>query len=328
MNARLLADAPGHVGQPSMLDPHGPASRSVELLWWLLFGFAVFVFVAVVTLGVTAVVRGRRVARSDDDDVASGANPFGHSDDRFITIGGVLVPFLILVVVGTATVLTARAIWAGAESPVHIDVEGAQWFWIVHEPDGITTANEIPVPVGRPVEIGLTSRDVIHSFWVPQLAPKVDLVPGQHNVITFTASKAGVYRGQCAEFCGIQHAHMIFLVEAMPEADYQRWLDQHRSPPPAPTSPDALAGRAAFETGSCAGCHTVAGTSAAGTRGPDLTYLGGRRTIGAGTLDNTDQNLAAWITDSQRSKPGNHMPPSEIPKREVDEIVAYLESMR
>ena len=324
-----LAAAPGGASTPSMLDPHGPVSHGVELLWWLLFAFASFVFVAVVTLGVVAVMRGRPTRVAERDHLSGEGRPFGGSDDRFIGVGGVVVPFVILVIVGVATVWTARSIWASASpAPVRIEVEGAQWFWIVHEPDGITTANEIAVPVGRPVEIGLTSRDVIHSFWVPQLAPKVDMIPGQHNVIRFTVSRAGTYRGQCAEFCGLQHAHMIFFVDAMPEDRYVAWLDQHRTPPPPPTGSQARAGLRSFEQGSCAGCHTVAGTTASGHVGPDLTWLGTRRTLGSGTIDNTPQNLAAWITDSQRYKPGNKMPPSEIPSSEVGDIVAYLEGQR
>ena len=313
-----------------MLDPHGPASHGVEILWWILFGFAAFVFVAVVALGIVAVVRGRRSMVDDDDgEVRDVGRPFGGSDDRFIAVGGVAVPMVILLVVGFATVFAARAIWASPPpSPVHIEVEGAQWFWIVREPDGITTANEIAVPVGRPVEIELRSRDVIHSFWVPQLAPKVDMIPGQTNVIRFTVEKAGIYRGQCAEFCGLQHAHMIFFVDAMPESTWQAWIARHGLPPPTPSDGDAAAGLADFEQASCAGCHTIAGTTAQGTVGPDLTWFGSRRTIGAGTVDNTSTNLAAWITDSQKVKPGNHMPPSEIPASEVTQIVAYLESQR
>jgi cytochrome c oxidase subunit 2 len=324
----LFAAAPGGAGQPSMLDPKGPVSRSVESLWWLLFGFAVFVFVVVVALGIVAVLRGRRARVAEADHLDEEGRPFGRPDDRFIAIGGVVVPFVILVIVGVATVATARAIWANNPPAVHIEVEAADWFWIVRQPGGITTANEIAVPVDRPIQIGLTSRDVIHSFWVPQLAPKVDMIPGQRNTIHFTASKTGIYRGQCAEFCGLQHAHMIFFVDVMTSSQYQRWLAQHRRPPPRPTSGAAAAGQAAFEQQSCAGCHTIEGTTARGTVGPNLTWLGTRRTLGAGSIDNTPANLAKWITDSQAIKPGNQMPNIDIPQREVGQIVAYLESQR
>ncbi len=166
------------------------------------------------------------------------SRPLGTSDDRFIGVGGVAIPLVILIVVGVVTIVATREIWAASPDAVHIDVQAVQFFWVVHEPDGITTANEIPVPVGKPVEIGLTSRDVIHSFWVPQLAAKVDVIPGQHNVIRFTVSQPGIYRGQCAEFCGIQHANMIFFIDAMTPADYQAWLAHHRRPPTRPNRVD------------------------------------------------------------------------------------------
>ncbi len=332
--AVMAATAPGGAGQPDMLDPKGPASHGIAVVWWILFWIALFVFLAVVTLAVIGVLRGRRAARNGQDGVevdTTTARPLGTSDDRFIGVGGVAIPLVILIVVGVVTIIATRRIWAASPDAVHIDVQAVQFFWVVHEPDGITTANEIPVPVGQPVEIGLTSRDVIHSFWVPQLAAKVDVIPGQHNVIRFTVSQPGIYRGQCAEYCGIQHANMIFFIDAMTPADYEAWLAHHRRPPPKPNrsgDPAAAAGLAAFENESCAGCHTVAGTTAHGTVGPDLTYLGSRRTIGSGVLNNTPANLARWIRDSQSVKPGNAMPPSEIPTTEINDIVAYLESQK
>ena len=308
MNAGpILAAAPGGAGQPSMLDPHGPASHGVEILWWILFGFAAFVFVAVVALGIVAVVRGRRsMVDNDDREVRDVGRPFGGSDDRFIAVGGVAVPMVILLVVGFATVFAARAIWASPPpSPVHIEVEGAQWFWIVHEPDGITTANEIAVPVGRPVEIELRSRDVIHSFWVPQLAPKVDMIPGQTNVIRFTVEKAGIYRGQCAEFCGLQHAHMIFLVDAMPESTW-RSLDAPAWSTASRRRAMATAGRRTRRPrAGRARAATIRARPPTAPSGPTSRGSARARTIGAGMVRQHLHNLAALDRRRPRSSPGS-----------------------
>ncbi len=333
--ALLLAatTAPGGAGQPDLLDPKGPASHGIAVVWWILFGLALFVFVAVVGLAVVGVVRGRDARPADeggteDLSLRNVARPLGTSDDRFIATGGVAIPLVILLATGVVTIVATRQIWGSPHADVHLRVEAVQWYWAVHEPDGITTANEIVVPVGQSVEIALTSRDVIHSFWVPQLAAKVDVIPGQTNVVRFTASVAGTFRGMCAEFCGIQHANMNFFVEAKTPAAYRAWLAQHRRPPAQPTTALTRAGRADFEADSCAGCHTVAGTTARGTAGPDLTDLGSRSTLGAGVVTNDPANLAAWIRDPGAVKPGVHMPPSELPAGQVDAIVAYLEAQR
>ena len=205
---------------------------------------------------------------------------------------------------------------------------GADWFWRISYPDsGVVTANEIVVPVGVPVEVGLESTDVIHSFWVPQLTGKTDLIPGNHNSTHFTASRAGTYRGQCAEFCGLQHANMAFFVRAVPERDFEAWIDARRAAPAAPTAAELVQGRRAFETLSCAGCHTVAGTTAQGQVGPDLTDVGSRQTLGAGVIENSPDAMRQWITDSQAIKPGNLMPPIQLTPEQADQVVAYLESL-
>jgi len=168
---------------------------------------------------------------------------------------------------------------------------------------------------------------VIHSFWVPQLAGKVDTIPGQTNQLRFTVKEPGTYVGHCAEYCGLQHANMAFTVVAQPAAEFDRWLAQHQNAPSGPTSDLQARGQLAFMRLPCAGCHTIRGTAAQGTAGPDLTDFGGRKTIGAGTVPNTTGNLAGWISNAQSIKPGNKMPPISIEPADQQALIAYLESL-
>jgi cytochrome c oxidase subunit 2 len=212
---------------------------------------------------------------------------------------------------------------------LRVEVVGEQWWWRVTYPDqNIETANEIRLPVGRPIEIGLDSDNVIHSFWVPQLAGKVDTIPGQHNTLRFTITKAGTYRGQCAEYCGLQHANMALLVIALPADEFDRWALQHSQAPSGPTSELQERGQLAFTSLPCAGCHTIRGTSATGTKGPDLTDFGERQSIGAETVPNNTGNLAGWIVNSQSIKPGNQMPPISVGSGELQALIAYLQSLK
>jgi cytochrome c oxidase subunit II len=242
-------------------------------------------------------------------------------DSRFILVGGVALPAVVLVVLAVATVRTTNAITAAPKQPVRIDVVGYQYWWEARYPaNGAVTANEIHIPANRDVELRLTSVDVIHSFWVPELAGKVDLIPGRQTTLKLHTKEAGEYRGVCAEFCGLQHTKMGLLVIAEPAAAFEEWLRQQASPATAPNS--------AFENSTCAGCHTVRGTDAKGTTGPDLTHFGSRRTLGALAAANTPANLRDWIANAQDLKPGNAMPPVGLTDQELDELVAYLESLQ
>ena len=296
---------------PSTLDPHGSAAARINGVWWLLFALAVAVFVVVGALLLVGALR--RPRRGAD----------GPSDTVWILAGGVLVPTVILMVLAVDTISTTRALRASAHAGVeHVEVIGREWWWEVRYPqEGVVTADEVHIPLGRPIEIGLTTGDVIHSFWVPQLAQKIDTIPGQRNTLRFTATRAGTYRGECLQFCGIQHANMNFLVVVQSPADFATWA-------PTPTDPGAAEGEQVFTTESCAGCHTVRGTSAAGTKGPDLTHFGTRLTIGADTVPNTPDTLGRWISDSQSFKPGNLMPPIPLSGEELRSVVAYLEGQR
>jgi cytochrome c oxidase subunit 2 len=192
----------------------------------------------------------------------------------------------------------------------------------------VTTANEIHVPVGRPVVFEVTSRDVIHSFWAPNLNGKKDLIPGYQRSLWFKADTPGVYRGQCAEFCGHQHAKMAFFIVAEPPAQFAAWLDAQRKPAPQPTDSVAHRGLQVFLASPCVMCHAIQGTSAGATFGPNLTHLASRRTIAAGTLPNTRGNLAGWIVDPQRIKPGANMPPNGLHPQDLQALLTYLQGLK
>jgi cytochrome c oxidase subunit 2 len=212
-------------------------------------------------------------------------------------------------------------------------VRAQQWWWQVFyassgETPGFQTANEIHIPVEQDVHVRLESADVIHSFWVPSLAGKQDLVPGRSNSLLLRAEKPGVYRGQCAEFCGLQHSHMAVTVIAQTPAEYARWAAAQSADAVMAIGPDAAAGRMAFLAKPCAACHTIRGTAANGTTGPDLTHVGGRQTIAAGLVETTRGSLAAWIADPQTLKPGNNMPMVPLTSVELQNISAYMESLK
>jgi cytochrome c oxidase subunit 2 len=253
----------------------------------------------------------------------------GPPGNVWIVWGGVIVPVVILGVLAATTVEATAELRRPQPGAVHAEVVGKRWWWAVSYPDqGITTANEIHLAVGRPAEIGLTSTDVIHSFWVPQLAGKVDTIPGQRNVLRFTPTSVGVYRGECAEFCGIQHAHMDLLVIVQTPAEFNAWLARRQLVPSAPDSEAAARGELVFMRESCAGCHTIRGTQATGTVGPDLTDIGARLTLGAATIANSPGNLAGWIANAQSIKPGALMPPMFLNAQDLQDLVTYLEGLK
>jgi cytochrome c oxidase subunit II len=207
-----------------------------------------------------------------------------------------------------------------------IEVVGHDWWWEVRYPDFVT-ANEIHIPVGRAVHVELRTADVIHSFWVPSLTSKFDLVPNQKNDLWLMADRAGEYRGQCAEFCGAQHAGMAFLVVAQPEGEFDQWMAGQAAPARTPTDALATRGQQVLEGTACASCHTVRGTTADGDVGPDLTHFGSRQFIGAGVAPNDPGWLGGWIANSQTVKPGNLMPPQPLAPEDLNALIAYLETL-
>jgi cytochrome c oxidase subunit 2 len=284
-----------------------------------MFGLAVAVYLIVAALIVYALLRGRRKS----------TEPSRLRENTFIWVGGVVVPAVILFVLGVVTVTTSNAIRKPSSHALAIDVTGHDWWWSVTYPDDrIVTANEIHVPVGQPLDISIRSDDVIHSFWVPQIAGKVDAIPGQPNRLRVTVEKAGTYIGECAEFCGLQHAHMGFSVVAESAGDFERWVTRNQQPAPEPTSDLVERGELVFTSSACAGCHTIEGTTAQGTRGPNLTHVGTRQTLGARTLPNTSSEMKRWIENPATFKPGVKMPPAELSNDQIEALVAYLQSRK
>ena len=305
--------------RPSTLDPAGPAADAVAALWWWMFGLATAVCVLVVVLLLLALRRSRRRD-------APTTSPWAR---RFVLGFGIVMPVLILVPLGVATVLVGRGLnTAGdGEAPLVVEVTGHQFWWEVRYPDlDVVTANEIHMPVGRPVEFRLAAGDVIHSFWVPRLGGKLDMVPGRPNSYVLEAHEPGVFEGLCAEFCGIQHARMHFLVIAQEEADFDAWAASVQEPGRADLSPEAELGREVFAASSCAQCHRVEGVSD-GQVGPDLTHLASRRTLAAGVLENNRGNLAGWVLDPQGIKPGVRMPGTDLTGEELSALLDYLEEL-
>jgi cytochrome c oxidase subunit 2 len=245
----------------------------------------------------------------------------------------VSITVVTLLVLLVASVFTGRSIADVPEHAIQIGVVGHQWWWQVEYDDDdkskrITSANELTIPVGVPVTLHLQASDVIHSFWVPNLHGKRDMIPGKRNTLTIQADKPGVYRGQCAEFCGYQHAKMALWINAVPAVEYAQWVESSRRPSKVPSTPQEREGLEIFMRSPCPLCHTIQGTDASGKTAPDLTHFATRRSIGAGTVPNTRGFLAGWVLDSQHLKPGNNMPPMVLEQAEVEPLITYLESLR
>lgn len=317
-------------GSPSMFGTAGPAAHEIAVLGWVLTIISLAVLVVVSLILLAALFRQRAARAAQPDGVVIRPN----GSITLIVWGGIVIPAIILVCALLFTLFVQSAVATPPAPPVAtIRIVGHRWWWQViytaNAPDQqVVTANEIHVPVGQPVRLELASADVIHSFWVPKLAGKTDVIPGQQNTMWMQADKPGVYWGECAEYCGLQHTHMNLLVVAQSPSDFQHWLDQQRQPPAPPTDPVTATGERVFERSACAACHTVAGTTAMGQMGPDLTHLASRRTLAAGTLANTPGNLAGWIANAQGIKPGNDMPTMTLPPGDLQALVAWLETLQ
>jgi cytochrome c oxidase subunit 2 len=323
--------------QLGSMDPAGAQAGHIRDLFWGYLGISGLVFCLVMVALAIAVWRARGV--SLDGEPGASIEPAAR---RRLTLavgtatGFSVVILLVLLVasVGTGRALSSLLPTEGPERTFTIELVGHQWWWEIHylgpQPAfQVTTANEIHVPVGRKVVLRLRAADVIHSFWVPQLQGKRDLIPGYVTELPLIADKPGLYRGQCAEFCGQQHALMALSVIAEPPAKFQRWLRSQREPAAAvPGSALERRGQQVFLASSCPLCHGVQGTAAGAGNGPDLTHLMSRRTLGSGTLPNTPQYLKEWIVDPQRFKPGNAMPPSMLEPDDLAALLGYLESLR
>lgn len=304
------------------LDGAGPAARSIASLGWGLLGISIAVCLITGGLLAFSIFRPRLQAEG-----------LGGGDDRsslrWIGIG-LSITTVLLLASAVWTLWTVRGLSdTSRAAAVTIDVTGQQWWWEVRYRSEtpsreFSTANDLVIPAGVPVQLNLRSRDVVHSFWVPKLAGKMDMIPGQTNRIRIEADRPGIYRGQCSEFCGVQHAQMAFSVIALAPADFEAWWKHQLEP--AGNDPNAAPQQAFIER--CSSCHTVRGLPAGGILGPDLSHFGSRRTIAAGVLPNDPADLARWLRDSQGVKPGSKMPTLHLTANEVETLTAYLEGLK
>jgi cytochrome c oxidase subunit 2 len=311
----------------SYLRTFGPAGDPATRLGWGLGIVSIVVMIVIAVLLLAALFRRRlRPANARELTVARDE---GGMAWLYIGVG---VSTLVLVACAVWTMFTVAAVAMPARAAdLTLQVTGGQWWWGVrylsHDPSQIfDTANEIHIPVGQPVRIELASHDVIHSFWVPQLVGKTDVIPGQTNVMWLQADRPGVYRGQCGEYCGAQHAHMALSVVAEAPKDFAAWRQGQLQAAAAPAPEPLRRGEQVF-VASCGSCHTVRGSGAGGILGPDLTHLMSRQTIAAGLLPNTPGNLAAWIADAQALKPGSRMPSLALSAPELSAVVGYLNTL-
>ncbi len=318
----------GCAGWQSVLDPQGVQADALMQLIGTVVAVCTVIWLLVAAVLLRALWRRQRSA-------ADGTRVDETIERRMQRSIAVAVAATVLVVIALTTLsfFATRRIASDDPDALVVRVRAWQWWWEVSYPDArpdriVVTANEIHVPVGRAVRVELAAADVIHSFWVPNLAGKLDMIPGRDNKLVFTATRAGTYRGQCAEFCGLQHAHMAFVVVAEEPAAFEAWRSAQLAAAPTPEPGEAEAGRQVFLAKACASCHTIRGTAAAGTLGPDLTHVGGRHSIAAGLFDTTRGSLAAWIADPQRLKPGNNMPMVDLSADELNAVAAYMESLR
>jgi cytochrome c oxidase subunit 2 len=311
----------------SVIEPAGPQAKALANLWWFFFVICMVVWVLVTIVLLAAIRRGMR--RTEPEVTEEGTR----KSTRWI-VGAMSVSVVILLSMLVATVATGRAVSPFYDRTTReIHITGHQWWWQIqytHErADRIAeTSNELHLPAGERVRLILDSADVIHSLWIPNLHGKRDLIPGKEAILTIQADKPGVYRSQCAEFCGYQHAKMGLIVVVDTKADFERWLNGELLPAPQPKTVDQQHGQQVFLTTTCVMCHTIRGTAAGSRLGPDLTHFATRRTLGSGILPNNSGNLHGWISDPQSLKPGVLMPPNPFEPDDLHALVAYMESLK
>ena len=306
-------------GKQSALEPAGRSAEKIaELFWWMAIGAGV-IWVAMMGLALYATFVAPKIK--------------SRSASPLIVVGGAVVPTVVLsFLLAYGLAMMPEMLAPAPEGSLKIAVIGEQWWWRVrYEPsngDPVVLANEIRLPVDEPVEFQLESADVIHSFWIPSLGGKVDMIPGRQTRLKLEPTRIGVFRGACAEYCGSSHALMTFSVVVSSKKDFEAWLDQQREPAKSPMEPLALSGEKIFVTSGCGACHTVRGTAAKGVVGPDLTHVGGRMSLGAGTLPNDAENFVRWLTQTQTIKPDVHMPNfSMLSQYDLRALAAYLDSL-
>lgn len=345
----LLGGCAAAEEQQSTLDPAGTSAQAIDVHWQTMLWVGAAVWVIVMAMMVATLVRRRRRKQDGGPESDGHRKGEGHRGPLFVALAGAVIPAVIIIGI------TAQSVWVLQETDpgqevagTTIAVTGHQYWWEVEYPEhGVVTANEIHIPTGERVKLELASTDVVHSVWVPELSGKTDMIPGRANSMWLETEEPGTYWGQCAEYCGMQHALMRFVVVAHEPAEFEGWLQAQAQPAagppaaaledqpeldtdeaPAEQDPGLVAqGREVFMSSSCVYCHTISGTAAQGREGPDLTHLASRETLAAGTLPNNPGNLAAWVVDPQAIKPGNEMPGTDLAGLELQALLAYLESL-
>ena len=322
---------PYHPGQHSALNPASPQAGHIEWLYWLIFWILAIVFVLVMATLTAAARKSVTPVREILDISRENPGDKGAAWAVGTAIGITVITLLVILVVSIVTGKRVEAV--PLKSSVTIRVRGHQWWWEITYPNSepyltVTTANEIHVPTGRPIVVLTDSADVIHSLWAPSIAGKRDLLPGIPTSFSFQVDKPGIYHGQCAEFCGLQHAHMGFAIIAESPEQFSAWYEQQLKPAAEPTNAEATRGRDVFLTHACVMCHTIRGTTAGSHYGPDLTHIASREMIAAETLPNVPGALAGWILDPQQVKPGNHMAPNILAPDDLQAVIAYLQSLQ
>ncbi len=319
-------------GIQNAINPAGPQADNLSRLWWLMFTVCSVVFV-IVMIAVLLSLRNRT-----QETLSTPMLELPREQEqrrRNVVISAATITVIILFVFLIASFSAGRSMSADLahKNGLSIDLTGHQWWWEVRYNDVdasniFTTANEIHIPVGVPVTFTLHAADVIHSFWVPNLAGKKDLIPGKVNTIWLQADKPGVYRGQCAEYCGLQHAQMALWVVAEPQEQFNAWRQNQTQTSMPPAGDSQKRGYQVFLSSTCVMCHAINGTTAGSNIGPNLTHVGSRNTIGAATMANTRDHLAQWIKDSQTIKPGNKMPQNNLSEADLQSLVDYLQSLK
>lgn len=321
----LLMTACARNAPQDSLAPEGPIAQKIHNLFVPVFWIATGIFVLVEGLLVVALIRYR--ARGERE------TPVQVHGNKRLEIGWTIAPALLLAGIAVPTLLTIFELDRQPSGALKVAVTAKQWWWQYrYEESGVLTANELHIPTGRAVVLSLRSEDVIHSFWVPKLAGKQDVVPGRTAHLTLRAEKPGVYLGQCAEFCALSHANMRLRVIAQTPADFERWVSEQTAPAVGPGNALAVRGMEEFFNGECINCHTINGLAlgsieAQGTFGPNLTHFASRATFGGATFDRTDEDLHEWLRDPQAAKPGNKMVIRRLTEEQIRALIAFLQGL-
>ena len=321
-------------GIQNSMNPAGPQAENLSRLWWLMFIVCTIVFVLVMIALLLA------LRKRNPEPLAKATPVLEPPQDqerrkRNVVLSAVTITVIILWVFLIASYSAGRSMTAelANKNGLSIEVTGHQWWWEVRYQDVdasniFTTANEIHIPVGVPVTFSLRATDVIHSFWVPNLSGKKDLIPGKINTIWLQADKPGVYRGQCAEYCGLQHAKMALWIVAEPQEQFNAWRQNETQTSVPPANDSQKRGQQVFLSTTCVMCHAINGTPAGSNIGPNLTHIASRNMIAAATMTNTREHLAQWIKDSQQVKPGNKMPQHNFAEQDLQSLLDYLQNLK